>query len=179
MTIAEEKKTLRSELRTKARTLDADYQEYASREICIRLMEHPVYTAAKMVLAFVGAKHEINTDYFLRSTWESGKTLCVPRCKEGHLMDFCVIKSYEDLEKGAYGIWEPKQECPIVNPESIDFAVIPCLSFDRSGTRLGQGEDITIAFLTHSDALHFSFVAKSWLANLSLVKRMTASALIL
>ena len=38
-----------------------------------------------------------------------------------------------------YGILEPKADCALVTPADIDFAVVPCLSFDRRGRRLGQG----------------------------------------
>ena len=54
-------------------------------------------------------------------------------------MDLCAIRSYDDLEKGAYGILEPKADCVVVPAQDIDFAVIPCLTFDRAGNRLGQG----------------------------------------
>ena len=74
-----------------------------------------------------------------KPVWADGKTLCVPRCREGHRMDLCVIRSYDDLEKGAYGILEPKAGCPLVSAAEIGFAVIPCVSFDRRGGRLGQG----------------------------------------
>ena len=40
---------------------------------------------------------------------------------------------------GAYGIQEPKMSCALVTAADIDFAVVPCLSFDRKGRRLGQG----------------------------------------
>ena len=45
----------------------------------------------------------------------------------------------DDLERGMYGILEPKEACPLVTAADVDFAVIPCLSFDRAGRRLGQG----------------------------------------
>ena len=45
----------------------------------------------------------------------------------------------DDLEAGAYGILEPKKSCALVTAADIDFAVVPCLSFDRKGRRLGQG----------------------------------------
>ena len=38
-----------------------------------------------------------------------------------------------------HGILEPKADCALVTPADIDFAVVPCLSFDRRGRRLGQG----------------------------------------
>jgi len=63
-------------------------------------------------------------------------------------MDLCVISSMDDLEPGAYGILEPKKNCPTVTAEQIDFAVIPCLSFDRKGGRLGQGGGYYDRFLS-------------------------------
>lgn len=139
MDIAEEKRSLRAAVRTKARTLDEAYQQAASAAICRHLTAHPDYQGAKVVLAFVGTKREVDTETLLRGAWADGKTLCVPRCKEGHLMDLCVIRSYDDLEPGAYGILEPKAPCPLVAAQNVDFAVIPCLTFDRDGSRLGQG----------------------------------------
>lgn len=139
MELAEQKQTLRKAVRARARAIDPAYQKSASEAICRNLMAHPDYQDAKVVLAFVGTKLEVDTDTLLRGVWADGKMLCVPRCKEGHRMDLCVIRSYDDLEPGAYGILEPKADCPLVTAQDIDFAVIPCVSFDRKGGRLGQG----------------------------------------
>lgn len=139
MELAEQKQELRKAVRARARAIDPSYQKSASEAICRNLMAHPDYQAAAVVLAFVGTKMEVNTETLLRGVWADGKTLCVPRCREGHLTDLCVIRSYDDLEAGAYGILEPKVGCPLVTAEEIDFAVIPCVSFDRWGGRLGQG----------------------------------------
>lgn len=139
MELAEQKQTLRKAVRAQARAIDPEYQAAASSAICRNLMAHPAYQSAAVVLAFVGTKLEVNTEPLLRGAWADGKTLCVPRCKEGHLMDLCVIRSYDDLEVGAYGILEPKSDCPLIVAQDIDFAVIPCVSFDRKGGRLGQG----------------------------------------
>ena len=139
MELAEQKQELRKTVRAQARAMDPIYQKFASEAICRNLMAHPDYQKAGVVLAFVGTKLEVDTEPLLRGVWSDGKTLCVPRCREGHRMDLCVIRSYDDLEKGAYGILEPKAGCPLVSAAEIGFAVIPCVSFDRRGGRLGQG----------------------------------------
>ena len=54
-------------------------------------------------------------------------------------MELRRIASFDDLAPGAYGIPEPKADCPAVPLDEIDFAVIPCVSCDREGHRLGQG----------------------------------------
>lgn len=148
MTLAEEKKALRTFIRKKERTLDPAYKAESSAAICRHLIEHPAYRAANVVMAFVGTEHEIDTTALLLDALARGKTLCVPRCREGHQMDLCVIVSLDDLEPGAYGILEPKKHCPTVTAGQIDFAVIPCLSFDRTGGRLGQGGGYYDRFLS-------------------------------
>ena len=139
MEIAQQKQMLRASVRARSRDLDAAYQQSASAAICGHLTAQRAYQRAAVVLAFVGTKREVDTEAFLRSAWADGKTLCVPRCKEGHGMDLCAIRSYDDLGLGAYGILEPTADCPLVAAQDIDFAVIPCLTFDHAGNRLGQG----------------------------------------
>ena len=148
MEIAQQKQMLRAAVRAQARTLDDAYRQSASAAICRNLTAHPAYRAAAVVLAFVGTKREVDTEALLRGVWADGKTLCVPRCKEGHLMDLCAIRSYDDLDLGAYGILEPTADCPLVAAQDIDFAVIPCLTFDRAGNRLGQGGGYYDRFLS-------------------------------
>ena len=148
MEIAQQKQMLRAAVRAQARTLDDAYRQSASAAICGHLTAHPAYRAAAVVLAFVGTKREVDTEALLRGVWADGKTLCVPRCKEGHLMDLCAIRSYDDLDLGAYGILEPTADCPLVAAQDIDFAVIPCLTFDRAGNRLGQGGGYYDRFLS-------------------------------
>lgn len=148
MDIAEEKRLLRAAVRARSRALDGAYQQAASAAICRHLTVQSAYQNAAVVLAFVGTKREVDTQTLFRSVWADGKTLCVPRCREGHLMDVCAIRSYDDLEPGAYGILEPKADCPLISAQDIDFAVIPCLAFDRSGNRLGQGGGYYDRFLS-------------------------------
>ena len=55
-------------------------------------------------------------------------------------MALCVVRDLEtDLEPGAMGISEPKRSCPVLRPEDVELAVVPCTTFDRAGNRLGQG----------------------------------------
>ncbi len=126
MSVIEEKKALRTYIRQTERTLDPAYKAESSEAIC------------RCVLA-LGTVHEIDTSLLLTETLAAGKTLVLPRCAEGHALDLCVVTSMDELVPGMYGILEPKADCALVTPADIDFAVVPCLSFDRRGRRLGQG----------------------------------------
>ena len=139
MSVIEEKKALRTHIRQTERTLEADYKAESSAAICRHVLALQEYRAAKVVFAFAGTVHEIDTSLLLRETIAAGTTLVLPRCAEEHALDLCVVRSRDDLEAGMYGILEPKRSCALVTPADIDFAVAPCLSFDRVGRRLGQG----------------------------------------
>lgn len=139
MSVIEEKKALRTYIRQTERTLDPSYKAESSEAICRCVLALEEYRAAGTVFAFAGTVHEIDTSLLLKETLAAGKTLVLPRCAEGHALDLCVVTSMDELVPGMYGILEPKADCALVTPADIDFAVVPCLSFDRRGRRLGQG----------------------------------------
>ena len=132
MNLIEAKKALRSEVRAAERTLPPRYREESNAGINARLLALP----------------EIDTTEFLTATLRQGKRLCVPLCTGPGIMELRKITGFDDLTPGAYGILEPKADCPVVPLDEIDFAVIPCVSCDREGHRLGQGGGFYDRFLS-------------------------------
>ena len=153
MSVIEEKKALRTFIRKKERTLDPTYKAESSEAICRHLLALDEYKSAKVVFAFAGTEKEIDTSLFMNETIAAGKTLILPRCAAEHAIDLCVVRSMDDLEAGAYGILEPKKNCALVTAADIDFAVVPCLSFDRKGRRLGQGGGYYDRYLVRTRAV--------------------------
>lgn len=135
----EKKKQLRQKIREIQKTLTSDYCKKADLAICERIFALPAYAEAKTVFCFVGTAEEIDTEHLLKQAWKDGKEVLVPRCAEKGVMHVYEISSVDDLEIGQHGIREPKRACRLVQPEKIDFAVIPCMSCDKLGYRLGHG----------------------------------------
>ena len=147
MNLTEAKKALRSEVRAAERALSPRYRASSSAAINARLLALPEYSLARTVFAFVGTAREIDTTEFLREALRQVKRLCVPLCVGPGIMELREITALEDLAPGAYGIPEPKAACPAVPLDEVDFAVIPCVSCDREGHRLGQGGGFYDRFL--------------------------------
>ena len=55
-------------------------------------------------------------------------------------MEACLIQSLDDLRQvPPLGLWEPREDAPVLDPALLDLAIIPCIACDPSGLRLGQG----------------------------------------
>ena len=138
--LAQAKKRLRAEIREKRRTLDPAYVRAADAEIARRLTALPEFQAARSIFCFISLPQEIDTLPILARAWAEGKLVAAPRCGPEGSMRLLVIRGPEDLaEPGFFGIREPKEDCPEVSPEDIDLTIVPCVTADRTGMRLGYG----------------------------------------
>ena len=134
-----EKQQLRKTMHTLEARLPERYLAQADRKIAAQLLAMPEYQAADTVFCFVSTGREIDTHPILEAALEAGKTLCVPRCLGGGIMELRSIQSLDVLTPGAYGIPEPPEDAPLVSTDAVDFAVLPCLTCNHLGQRLGRG----------------------------------------
>ena len=139
MNIRKEKRELRNRIREKTAALSEQYKAEADRIITERLLLLPEYLKAERVFAFVGTENEINTKLFLEQVLADGKLLAVPLCVGKGIMEAKRIRSLSELKRGAYDILEPEASAETVLLKEEDLAVIPCLSCDHKGNRLGHG----------------------------------------
>jgi 5-formyltetrahydrofolate cyclo-ligase len=77
----------------------------------------------------------------IQESLRKGKTVVVPKTdiKEKKL-NLSTITCWDDLECGAYTIFEPKSErVKEVFLDSIDLLILPGVVFDEKGNRIGHG----------------------------------------
>lgn len=100
-----------------------------------------VYKNAKIVFTYYSKDIEVNTQKLIQKCWDDGKIVAIPACtKETRQMDFYVINSFDDIEKGTFGLMEPiKNKCPVVEDLSQGICIVPGFCFDNKGYRLGYG----------------------------------------
>ncbi len=78
------------------------------------------------------------------------KTWVLPRALGKGIMVLFETGSFEGLQEGKYGIKVPAGTNPLVKKDEIDLAIIPGLSFDKKGYRLGRGGGYFDRFLQDS-----------------------------
>lgn len=138
--IKEQKKELRTKVKEKISKLSRRETEEPDKKILHQIKSLAEYKNADTIFCYVSTEKEINTIPLLQEILDSGKRLGVPKCTGKGIMDAYEIQNLEQLKIGSYGILEPGEECDIIlDPTEIQFSIIPCISCNRKGERLGHG----------------------------------------
>ncbi len=147
-TIQQQKAALRRALAAVERSMTERERALSDAAIVRRVLEAEAYRRARTVFAFVGRGREIDTRLLLERTLSDGKRLCVPLCTGPGVMECREVLDLSVLRPGAYGIPEPPPDAPVVPPEDIDLAIIPCAGAAADGRRLGRGGGYYDRFLS-------------------------------
>lgn len=139
--LKQQKNALRAQMRQRRAEMLPHVRSAADAAILERVCGHPLYRAAKTVLAYVSMPHEVATRDFLVRCLSDGKVLGLPVCDaQSHTMTFYRLDAVGELTAGAYGIPVPPQRGErILTPDAETVLLVPMLAFDREGYRLGAG----------------------------------------
>jgi len=147
MDMKEKKNILRNEIKRKIECLDASYRHKADKKIYERVINLKEYAEADTVFLFAGTFGEPDTWPIINHALSHGKCVGLPLCINNFEMKVLRIRVKEDVETGMLGILEPKASCEEINPESINFVMVPCMTCDIKGGRLGHGKGYYDRFL--------------------------------
>lgn len=139
MSVIEEKAALRKAYLQFRRSLSSVAKNAMDAAIAAHVLHNDAYLAADTVFCYVSLPQEIDTHTILSDAWQRGKRVAVPRCRANGVMDFYAVSSFEDLLPGSFSIPEPKGSSPLCVPSFTDVCIVPCLSMDARGYRLGYG----------------------------------------
>jgi 5-formyltetrahydrofolate cyclo-ligase len=124
--------------------LPAAERQAAAEAIAARPFPIPIAPGV-IVSGFSPLKTEINPLPLMRRLADAGAQLALPVVAgRGKPL---IMRSYafgQALNEGVWGIREPKDDAPAVNP---DILIVPLAAFDRRGNRIGYGAgyyDMTI-----------------------------------
>lgn len=114
-----------------------------------RLLALYEYGKADTIFTYVSKPIEVDTFALIKAALANHKKVAVPRCiPDTFNMQFFYINSLDDLEKGSFGVYEPiPSKCQLVSDYSKGFCIVPGLSFDAQGYRLGYGKGYYDRFL--------------------------------
>ena len=147
---------MKSELRKKLRRIrdDLPLKEECSEKITDMLLSSDAFINADTVLLYYSSGSEVSTIRLFEECIKERKTVAFPRCidKNG-TMDFFIVKDETDLEKGMYGIVAPKAHCEKLIPDKNALCIVPGISFDKKGYRLGYGKGYYDRYLSRFELI--------------------------
>ena len=139
----------RAEAKRTLKEAGDDYISKASGTIALNLLGMEEMKKAYNVLMYCSVGSEPGTLAVIERLFRTSKKVCLPLCTDldenGHrsgdlyAMEARIIRSFDDLAPGAYGIPEPKAGTELMKPEDLDLIVLPCVACDRSFRRIGHG----------------------------------------
>ncbi len=147
--IREIKMNLRARYRQFREKLGEDRKISLDSTIQSRMLALREYAAADTVFTYVSKPIEVDTIALIKAALANHKLVAAPRCvPDTYDMEFFYITSLDDLEKGSFGVLEPiVSKCRRVTDFPRGFCIVPGLSFDAQGYRLGYGKGYYDRFL--------------------------------
>jgi 5-formyltetrahydrofolate cyclo-ligase len=147
ISIDQAKADLRREAAARRDALPAQVRQAAAETIAARRFPLPV-APGTVVSGFMPFKSEINPLPLLQKLQGAGARLALPRIVgRGHPLSMRAWEFGAALERGQWGIREPRADAPEADP---DILIVPLLAFDRAGYRIGFGAgyyDMTLTAL--------------------------------
>jgi 5-formyltetrahydrofolate cyclo-ligase len=145
--ILEYKNQLRKEIRQKKKLVDAIASIKKARVVFAEVETLEEFKQANIVLAFWSLPDEIPTHEFVMK-WGGNKKIVLP-VVIGDDLELRLFEGVEQLEQSnQFGIMEPKTG-KVIDPQDIEFAIIPGVAFDGKGNRLGRGRGFYDRLMPH------------------------------
>lgn len=140
---------LRERYKTFRREMPPEKKAHLDQVIADRVTSLWQYKRNRLLLIYVSTAIEVDTYRIMERAWAEGKQVAVPRCVPGtRNMEFYYIKSLEDLEPGTFGVLEPRPEkSRLLTDFRSGLCIVPALSYDWHGYRLGYGKGYYDRFL--------------------------------
>jgi 5-formyltetrahydrofolate cyclo-ligase len=136
MTLA--KKELRLAAQARRDALSDAQRESAGAAIVRALEAFPGFRAAKVVLAFMAMRGEVDLLPLMERNLDKGWGIPrIVRVPEPHI-EFHAYDPQLTVEH-PYGMLEPLASLPPIDPAAVDLVLVPGLAFSPEGHRLGYG----------------------------------------
>jgi len=128
--------------------LSDDIIEYKSQKIISKFLESDFYKNNNMIFIYVSYKNEVQTHDLIKKMIKDNKEVYVPHPNpETKEMEAVLIRGFNDLTEGAYGILEPIESKSRIEPSLLDVIIVPGLVFSLKGFRIGYGGGFYDRFL--------------------------------
>ncbi|MBE6597021.1 MAG: 5-formyltetrahydrofolate cyclo-ligase [Ruminococcaceae bacterium] len=162
----EEKRLLRTSFKKLRGEIPKSEKAILDRTICGTISSLACFRYARTLLLYSPIGSEIDVTPLASLALSKGKRVAYPVCDtESHEMVFRYVNDLSELVSGAYSILEPRDTAPEFQFEKDSLCIVPALSFDKKGYRLGYGKGYYDRFLKRFEGTALGAVYDSLLSE--------------
>ena len=134
------KPALRLDARTRRDAITSNVRAAATRAIEARLIALPSVDTAHVIHCYIAMGSEVGTDELIRGLLLRGHRVVCPRVNGDTALEHLEVFDLDSLVDGPIGLREPDtRDATHIALVEVDVMLVPALSFDRDGYRLGYG----------------------------------------
>jgi len=175
--LRKQKNDLRAELLEKRRNILPEKREEWDKKISNIFLGSISYRFCDIILIYASTKDEISTSSIISHSLANKKIVACPISNtRDNTLSFKTINSTDELYSGSYNILEPPEENldfkDILNSKikegkrpPLAVCVIPCLSYDSEGYRMGYGKGYYDRFLPAFEGTKIGLCYSGFKAN--------------
>ena len=145
-----EKAALRQMLLEKRDSTSFDLIQIHSEKIHSRLKKIKSFSNADSIGCYYSIGSEVETKPIIQELLSQNKKVSLPKVMNDILV-FRTIKDFNKLEKGNFGILEPKDDWN--EEKSFDVILVPAIGLKKEGIRLGYGHGYYDKFLADKSVI--------------------------
>ena len=133
-----EKAKLRMAIKERLQKYPEHARHAESRTISREILKVLPMDAAFSLAAYYPLKDEVDLRPLLEELTERGVHIYLPCFEHKHFV-FRLARDMESLLPGDFRIPEPLKNAPLLDPGTLDYALIPARAYTLRGERLGRG----------------------------------------
>ena len=147
--ILRSKAEIRARVRTALRSMDSANRAEEAVAIRNAIRTWPAWVGARSVLGFLPLATEVDLRPLLADAIQRGIRVSVPEVTAEGVFRPCLLRSLDasDLETDPMGVQVPRHR-EAVDPRELEVVLVPGVSFDAAGQRLGRGGGFYDRFLS-------------------------------
>ena len=164
--INEEKKALRNIFIKKRQNLSFEERNAKDEKISEIIIKSYFFNSCDTLLAYYPVRNEINIIPVIEAALKSNIKVALPLTYGNGIMKFGYIHSINGLDTGKYGIPEPCKNSELFIGSRSPLCIVPALSYDSYGFRLGYGGGYYDRFLSDFKGQTIGAVYSDFLSNM-------------
>ena len=130
---------MRKQLRADISSLPEKYLDESNDGIFRLVTTLKEFTDARNIMLYYSVEREPATIRIAEAALSAGKTVSFPYCFRSGIMQAAIVTDLSQLKPSMLNIPAPPDSAPVIRPEDLDLVIVPALTYDKNGYRLGYG----------------------------------------